>query len=365
MTIGIGGAGSKLAVTLDAQATVVNVSETELGKVEAGRKILAVVHAARGQLRGSRKNPRIGQDAFLSVKRELLHLMRGDLVFTSTGGGTGNGIATGLLQELAVAEDVSTADKTMFGFILPCAKLEPSEYVNNTIRFLQEPVSDAIDSGNTGNIFLFSNTLKFDSRATEAQYNRTIADSLNVFLAVPSKGAEFNLIEGHIDFEDFTLYCSRPYFNHFTCFDYDPAKSFADQLADNPNPLLLPPENPIEALFFLEIPSGQDPTSFYDILAYFVGMNVTPMYSVVENPKLKQPFITVSMLYSRKPAELVEDFNRISEAHARAKVRKSLEQYVPLPRLEVNLQDEAKQAAKQSGTDESDILGILKRIGKL
>jgi len=365
MAIGIGGAGSKLALQLDPNATIVNVSETELNKLEAGRKILAVVHAARGQLRGSRKNPQIGRDAFLSVKRELLSLIRGEVVFSSTGGGTGNGILSGMLGELAELDDVSPADKAMFALILPCAKLEPAEYVNNTALFLLDAVSDAIDSGNTGNIMLFSNTLKFDSRLCEAEYNRMIIESLKVFLAVPDKGDRMDLIEGHIDYEDFALYCSRPYFNHFTYFEYDPEEDVGKQIEKNVNPLLLPPESPIEALFLLEMPPEQDSTCYYNILNHFVGLNVTPVHSVVCNPKRKRPFLTVSLLYSRKPAELVEDFNRISEEHARAKVRKSLEQHVPLARLEVNLQDEAKQAAKQTGTEETEILGLLRRIGKI
>ena len=36
MTIGIGGAGSKIAAKLDSQAVLVNVSETELNKVPGG-----------------------------------------------------------------------------------------------------------------------------------------------------------------------------------------------------------------------------------------------------------------------------------------------------------------------------------------
>jgi len=71
------------------------------------------------------------------------------------------------------------------------------------------------------------------------------------------------------------------------------------------------------------------------------------------------------VLYSRKPDELVEDFNRISQEHAQAKVRKSLEQHVSLPRLEVNLARETKRVAKQRGTGEDDVLAVLRRIGKI
>jgi hypothetical protein len=361
MTIGIGGAGSKLALALDPKATVINVSETELRKTEAENQILAVVHAARGQLRGSHKNPEIGRDAFLSIKRELLNLIRGSIVFTSTGGGTGTGITSGILEELTALDDVPAADKTMFCTLLPYAKLEPNEFVTNTVRFLQESLSQAIDSGNTGNIILFSNRVKFESRQREDVYNQTLVNSLKEFLVIPDKSEELKMLDGHIDYEDFALYCSRPYFNHFTTFDYDPEVDFGKQLDANINPLLLAPENPIEAMFLLEIPAGEECTAFYDILEYFAKSNVAPVYSVLENPAIKRPVVRVSLLYSRKPAELVEDFNRISEEHARAKVRKSLEQHVVLPKLEVNLQNEARQ----SGADEGDVLAILKRLGKL
>ena len=366
MTIGIGGAGSKLAVRLDADATVVNVSVAEMSKVPAAERLLAVVHAEHGQLRGSRKDPDIGRDAYLSVKRELLDRIRGDLLFSSTGGGTGIGITASILADLAgEAAAVPAQDKTFFALVLPYAKLEPAEYVNNTIVFLQDSLSAAIDSGNTGNIVLFSNRLKFESRLSESAYNDMITDALRVFSAVPRKNEELVLLDGHIDYEDFTVYKARPYFNHFTYFDYDPDEGFAAQFDANHNPLLLPPESPIEALFLLEVPAGGDPTLLYDILEYFTGHNVAPVYSVVENPDIKKPFVTVSVLYSRKPAELLEDFNRVSEAHTKTKVRKSLEQHVSLPKLEVNLETEAKRVAAQRGGDESDILVILKRLGKL
>ena len=94
MTIGIGGAGCKLAVELDNEAILVNVSQVELNKVEGGSdRILATVRAEQGQFRGSRKNPEIGHDAYESIKRELQVKIRGNKVFSSTGGGTGNGIS--------------------------------------------------------------------------------------------------------------------------------------------------------------------------------------------------------------------------------------------------------------------------------
>ena len=365
MTIGIGGAGSKIAAKLDSQAILVNVSETELNKVPGGpRRILASVHATRGQFRGSRKNPQIGLDAYQSVRRELLELARGNMVFCSSGGGTGNGITTGLLQDLSQATDIDTANKTFFGIILPYAKLESNEFVNNTIEFLTGPLAEAIDSGNTGNIVLFSNKKKFEEKLSEDSYNQQLVESLKLFLSIPDKNDVYRLLDGHIDHEDFALFISKPYFNHFTFLEYDPAIPFGKQLEANSNPLLLEPEAAIEALFLLEVPRGGDPSMFYDILEYFSEKNVSPIYSVVENPDRQKPFVTVALLYSRKPAELVDDFNRITEQHVQAKVKKSLDQNVVLHKLDVNMEQEARRAVKQRG-DTEDVLATLRRLGKL
>ncbi len=364
-TLGIGGAGSKIALSLDPEATVINVSQIELEKTDAANKLLAVVHSSEGQLQGSRKDPQIGRDAFLSIKEQVQSLASGGLVLASTGGGTGNGLSTGLLNELSALSSVPQTDKTRFGFILPYPHAEPTEYVNNTIDFLENPLSTAIDTGNTGNIYLFSNRRKFESRLPEEEFNQQLADSLKHFLAIPEKNASCRLLDGHIDYEDFALYQARPYFNHFTYFTYDPDTPFGEQLEPNHNPLLLEPDTPIEALFLLEMPKNSDPTCFYDILDYFTDLNVSPVYSVVENPQLRNPRVTVSLLYSRKPAELVADFQRVSEAQTEAKVRKSLEQNVELPKLEVNLENEAKRVARRQGADEDDVLAILRRLGKL
>ncbi len=365
MAIGIGGAGGKLAYLLDSQCTIVNVSDTEMRKLPVESRILATVHSVRGQMRGSRKDPRIGRDAFLSIREELLHRVQGELVFCSTGGGTGNGIAAGLLQELSERDSIAPSDKTMFALILPFARLEPAEYVNNTIEFLQGPLSEAIDSGNTGNIYLFSNRLKFQSRISEADYNRALLATLNDYQSIPRKGEQLELLDGHIDHEDFALYNSKPYFNHFTSFTFSHEESFEKQLRSNHNPYLLPPDSPIEALFLLEVPEGADISAFYDILEYYAEQTVTPVFGVVRNPELDQSRITVSTLYSRKPMELVEDFNRVSHQHTQAKVRKSLEQHVPLPKLQVNLEKEAKKEARQRGTADEDILKVLRRLGKI
>lgn len=365
MSIGIGGAGSRLAAKLDDTATVINVSETELAKVEAGTRILASVRTRKGQFRGSRKSPEVGRDAYRSVSRELLDLARGEMVFSSTGGGTGNGITSGLLDDLAAAAVIRPGEKTFFGLILPCPQLEPAEYINNTISFLRGPLSDAIDAGNTGNIVLFSNGPKFSSRHTEDEYNGMLADSLNTFLAIPDKNDDHRLLDGHIDHEDFTLFLSRPYFNHFTHFDFDPDQPFGEQFTQHANAFLLPPEAPIEALFLLETPDQEQGKAFYDILEHFSDLNVAPVYSVVEDPALSGPRVTVSVLYSRKPAELLDDFTKIAEEHTRTKLRKSLEQHIKLPALEVNMESEAKAVAKERGEAEEEILATLKRLGKL
>ena len=255
----------------------------------------------------------------------------------------------------------------MGGFLVGVGRLDfgAATYLHNTIDFLENPLSTAIDTGNTGNIYPFSNRRKFESRLPEEEFNQQLADSLKHFLAIPEKNASCRLLDGHIDYEDFALYQARPYFNHFTYFTYDPDTPFGEQLEPNHNPLLLEPDTPIEALFLLEMPKNSDPTCFYDILDYFTDLNVSPVYSVVENPQLRNPRVTVSLLYSRKPAELVADFQRVSEAQTEAKVRKSLEQNVELPKLEVNLENEAKRVARRQGADEDDVLAILRRLGKL
>ena len=368
MTIGIGGAGSRLAVKIDPKATIVNVSENELSKIEGGTHLLAPVHAEHGQFRGSRKDPEIGRRGYQSIREELLAQCQGNIVFSSTGGGTGAGIASAILEDISEQEAIPIDKKTTFVLLLPHAKLESTEFTENTIEFLSKPLSQAIDSGNTGNIMLFSNRLKFESRMSEELFNEKVAESLQTFLDIPKKNAELAQRDGHIDGEDFTLFCSRPYFNHFTHFEYSPNESFEKQLKANYNPLLLAPENPIEAMFLLEVPTNFDPTIFYSILDYFVSTHaMPPVYSVVENPTLQRPVVTVALLYSRKPAELVDDFNETSHSYAQEKVSKSVKQYVTLNPQRVNLTAEAKKVMKskekEGGSEE--VLGVLKRIGKL
>ncbi|MCF7791870.1 MAG: hypothetical protein K9L78_01010 [Victivallales bacterium] len=367
MNIGIGGAGSKLAsMASDRECTIINVSELELSKVEAKSKLLAVTHSAKGQLRGSGKNPMIGREAFSSVGQKIMDIIKDNVVFSSTGGGTGNGMTSILLEKLSNQEDsIPLDERTVFVFVLPYLNREATEYVENTIEFLGGPVSASIDSGNTGNIILFSNKLKFEGRIPESEYNKMIVDSLNSFLGIPVKGEMYRLLDGHIDFEDFDLFKSKPYFNHFTQFQWNPDEPFENQLRHNFNSLLLPPERAIEAMFLLELPDPSLTSKFYDILDYFAADNIPPVYGVVHNPEITQPQITVSLLYSRKPREIVDDFKRISDKYTRNRIKKSLEQHVVLQNRKLDKINEARRLVEESGNNTGDVLGFLKRIGKL
>lgn len=360
--IGIGGAGSKIATVWDPTATIVNVSEVEMGKLSSGEKILATLRDGKGLVRGSRMDPHLGYLAYSSVQPQLCNLAKGAFIFTATGGGSGSGITKGLLEDIARGESGDIKDRTLFGLVLPYARLEGEQFVSNTSAFLNESVAPAIDSGTTGNIFMFSNRDKYEKRISESDFNRQIIDSLREFFAIPEKNERFRLLDEHIDEEDFAYYLAKPYFNHFCCFDYDPEQDFGKQLSSHYNTLLLPPEQPIEALFLMEIPAGGDPTVFYNLMEYFNAQGVKPMYSVVENPGIGMPHVTVSLLYSRKPKELVDDFNKIAEEHVQTKVGKTLEQFVPLQRLEVNIDNEARKAKPEM---QDDIIGMLKRLNKI
>ena len=365
MAIGIGGAGGKLAAQMNVNSVAVNVSETELSKVNATHKVLAYAHTERGQMRGSKKDPSVGKSAFNSVRSQLLELVQGDMVITSTGGGTGNGITSQLLEVISSYDAVQEIRKTQLMVVLPYALREPHEFIVNTIEFLKGPLSNALDSTNTGNIFLFSNKLKFEQRISEDAYNQMIAESIKKFEAIPRKGETFELLDGHIDFEDFNSYRAKSFFNYFCYFDYDPNRYFGEQMEEHANPLLLRPDSPIEALFLLEIPADGDETMFYNILDHFASQKVMAHYGVVRNPNIQQPFVTVSLLYSRKPMELVEDFKRVSEETTKAKIDRSLEQYVKFEKMEVNMKQEAQHMAEESGQNKDEILNVLKRLGKL
>ena len=366
MSVGVGGAGSKLASLLDeGQATIVDVSGVELERVDAVSKIRAVAHSSKAQLKGSRKDPQIGREAFQSIKNKALDLIKGQTVFCSTGGGTGNGLCSVILEHLSAIESISITEKKMFAFVVPYAQRESSDFVDNTISFLEGPVSKAIDAGNTGNLIIFSNKVKFERRIPEKAYNNMIIESLNHFLSIPTKGEELKQLDGNIDYEDFCLYKTKPYFNHFCQFNYNQDIPFGKQLKANYNELLLDPEGTIEALFLLELPNPDLTNSFYSILDFFSEEDASPMYSVLYNPNLKKPLVTVSLLYSRKPLELVEDYNAISGKHKRSRVKKSLDQYVTLSKLEVDLTNEAEKVLKASDSENDEVLSVLKRIGKL
>ena len=367
MSVGLGGTGSKLAGLLsNGSAAIIDVSDTDLEKTTADNKLRAVVHSSRAQMRGSRKDPLIGREAFQSVRDKLLEMVRGNIVFSAAGGGTGNGLCSELLEYLSEIPAVDIVDKTMFVFVLPYADREASDFIDNSISFLEGPISSAIDGGNTGNIVLFSNQHKFQKRIPEKTYNEMIITSLNQFLDIPKKGEQLEHLDGNIDHEDFTMYKAKPYFNHFCQFHFDPEVPFGTQLKKNYNKLLLKPDGTIEALFLLELPNLDIAKQFYGVIDYFAEENVSPVYSVLHNPNLKRPLITVSILYSRKPLELVDTYNAISGKHKRHRVKKSLDQFVTLSKLEVDLTNEARKVFDDQGSADGDeILNVLKRIGKL
>jgi hypothetical protein len=365
MAIGIGGAGGKLASLMDPDgATIINVSKSELGKTNAKNKIMAVAHSTRGQFQGAGKNPDVGKTAYISISDEVYELIKGQVVFTSTGGGTGNGISSVILERVAEQDEVLLSDKTVFGFVLPYVERESSEYVENTIAFLKGPVSKAIDSGNTGNIMLFSNKLKFEGRIAEHDFNTMTVTSLKNFLAIPQKSDEMELLDGHIDREDFRVYLSKPYFNHFSQFEYTPDRPFKELLAENMNSLLLPPEQPIEAMFLLEVPSREMTPYFYNLLDYFSDDDVKPAYGVVLNPELEKPLLSISLLYSRKPKELVEDFSQMAEKMTKKKLKKTINQFVKLEERRLNVEDEVRKIEKEQESSDG-VLDVLSRLKKL
>ena len=331
--IGIGGAGGKIAAKMDSEnAILVNVSQTELDKVVGGgERIVAPIQSIAGQFRG--------------ITKGILE----DIVELDEHAEGGHGLPI--------------QDKTMFCLLLPDDS-ETREYVENSIDFLSDTLAGVIDKGCTGNIMLFSNKLKFADKIGEDAYNQMIVDSLNVFMAIPQKNETMKLLELHIDQEDFAAYIAKPYFNHFCYFDYDRTKDLGVQIKANANSLLLPPEEAIEVMFLLEVPPGQDHTMFYDIMQYYSKLKSPPVYSVVENPALQRPFLTLSMLYSRKPIEVLEEYNQKNVDNKDAIVQRSINQYVNLQKVAVDMDDEAKRAGAEKGIN-SEVLNSLRRIGKL
>ena len=365
MSIGIGGAGSKLASLLEPDnATIVNVSQSELDKVEAKNKIMAVAHSSRGQFHGAGKNPEVGKAAYASIKDEIYELIKGDIVLTSSGGGTGSGIVSVLLDQIAQKDEISLNDKTVFGLVLPYVERESAEFVQNTVDFLMGPVSNAIDSGNTGNILLFSNKLKFEGRIPEHDYNTMMIECFKKFLAIPYKSDQMELLDGHVDHEDFRVYKAKPYFNHFCQFEYNTEKPFAEQLNENTSQVLLAPEQPIESMFLLEVPNREMTAKFYDILDYFAEDHIAPAHGVVLNPDIQKPIITLSVLYSRKPKELVDDFCQRVERITKKKLKKTINQFVKLEKTQMNVDEEVRRIEEVDDAEKSvlDVLGRLKKL---
>ena len=240
-TIGIGGAGGKLASKLNKNNLIINISESELGKIDSKNKYLACAHnqvQSQGQLKGSKKDPNIGRKAYESIKAKLLKEAQGKLLISSTGGGTGNGITSAFMENISASEHIEDENKTSFAFILPYANKEANEYISNTVNFLSTSLSQAVDSANTGNIFLFSNREKFQKRLSEEYFNNAIIESLREFYSIPEKGEEYELLDGHIDEEDFRTFCAKSFFNHFSSFSYDKNEDFGNQISKNYNKLL-------------------------------------------------------------------------------------------------------------------------------
>jgi hypothetical protein len=187
---------------------------------------------------------------------------------------------------------------------------------------------------------------------------------LKDFYAIPGKNRTMELLDGHIDEEDFKIYTAKPYFNHFMEFEYKEGEPLQKQINQNINPLLLPPEQPIEAMFLLEVPNRTQTSLFYEIIEHFAKDNVIPMYSVVQNEALTAPRVTLSMLYSRKPKELVDDFREMADTMTRKKLKKSIDQYVKMERHRRSIEEEVKMLEGEGSSPEG-VLDVLKRLRKL
>ena len=203
----------------------------------------------------------------------------------------------------------------------------------------------------------------FELKVDKSHLSKEQLDKLNL-LFIEAKWL-YNHVLNLNKSKDFDLFKSKPYFNHFTQFIWDTEQPFEQQLKANFNGLLLTPERPIEVMFLVELPDESITPKFYDILDYFSIDEIAPVYGVVHNPELAKPQITVSMLYSRKPRELVEDFKSVSDKYTRNRIKKSLEQHVVLQSHKLDKMNEARRMVEESGSSSGDVLGFLKRIGKL
>ena len=255
--------------------------------------------------------------------------------------------------------------ETLISQILKRGRAYEGDISLSYLENLNKLYNNWIDGYKEGKLLVVDvNKLKFADKIGEDAYNQMIVDSLNVFMAIPQKNETMKLLELHIDQEDFAAYIAKPYFNHFCYFDYDRTKDLGVQIKANANSLLLPPEEAIEVMFLLEVPPGQDHTMFYDIMQYYSKLKSPPVYSVVENPALQRPFLTLSMLYSRKPIEVLEEYNQKNVDNKDAIVQRSINQYVNLQKVAVDMDDEAKRAGAEKGIN-SEVLNSLRRIGKL
>ncbi len=105
-------------------------------------------------------------------------------------------------------------------------------------------------------------------------------------------------------------------------------------------------------------------TSFYDILDYFAEDHVAPSYGVVLNPEIEKPILTLSLLYSRKPKELVDDFSQQVERITQKKLKKTINQFVTLEERRVNVEDEVRKIEEEDDGGKS-VLEVLGRLKKL
>ncbi len=219
---------------------------------------------------------------------------------------------------------------------------------------------------------LFSNKTKIEKRLPENDFNRLIINSILEFLAIPKKGEMYKPLDGHIDYEDFKVFKSKPYFNHFFSFNYTPDRTLADIFEENYNELLLLPEKPIEAMFLMEVPEESQANLFYNIMDYFADDEVIPIYSVVHNPEIFEPRVTMSLLYSRKPKELVDDFRKMADKLTRRKLKKSIEQFVKLESKDLDIKAEVRKITTENPEENNqnenqdnngdEVLDILKRL---
>ena len=364
MFIGMGGAGGKLATKLSANADIINVSQDELNKIKTnGEKILAFYASENGQLAGSRKNPNIGYHAYQGISKSLTKKAQGNFIVSSSGGGSGSGLCKGLLEAISQDDANSHEDnKSIYIFILPYAGGEALEYVENSRNFIEHSLVPAIRKGNTGNVFLFSNDFKYKKGIVEDKYNEKIVSSFRQFYSIPEKSSQYESIEGHIDKEDFRHYLTKSFYNHFTYFYYNSQEDFESQLMKSFNPLMTIPsaESWTEVLFLLEIPESEDEAIYYKILNYFEKINLSPIFSVVKNPKLtERSLLTISFLHLHHPHKEFDNFHNHSKKKMEEKVKRALSnEFISVKSKEKSIDE----VLVEEGHNKEDVLNMIKRI---